>query len=267
MLTKRALIFGSASFAGTSLALASTPSVCVSLPSTLVDTGFSSYLAGHYAMATGQHLNFVEAVGGQAPSLAAFGCTPLLITNHAAVAAALGRAHVVGSAHTLMQNDFVIAGPKSDPAAALWLKDAPTALRAIARAKCTFISRGDQSGTHSVEVQLWQKAGIFPVSRPGYIQSGLSMRSALQLACAEDAYILVDRATWLARALPSKLKIVVEGGPDLINSYSLIFMDSKTQPGADMEAAGRLNDWLISTTAKTLISAFRIAGQPTFRTM
>ena len=145
---------------------------------------------------------------------------------------------VVGSAHTLMQNDFVIAGPKSDPAAALWLKDAPTALRAIARAKCTFISRGDQSGTHSVEVQLWQKAGIFPVSRPGYIQSGLSMRSALQLACAEDAYILVDRATWLARALPSKLKIVVEGGPDLINSYSLIFMDSKRNPAPTWRRRG-----------------------------
>jgi tungstate transport system substrate-binding protein len=265
MLTRRALLVGSASLAAMPFARASGPSYCVSLPTTLVDTGFSSYLADHYAMATGQHLSFVEATGGQAPSLPAYRCTPVLIANHAGVAASLARAHLVGSAHTLMQNDFVIAGPKSDPAAVLWVKDAPTALRAIARAKCSFISRGDQSGTHSVEVRLWEKAGIYPVSRPGYIQSGLSMRSALQLAHSESAYILVDRATWLARALPSNLMILVEGGPDLINTYSLILMDSKTQPGADMDEAMRLTDWLLSATAKSLIANFRIAGQAAFR--
>ena len=264
MLTKRALILGSASMASTSLALASAPSFCVSVPLTLIDTGFSSYLAAHYAMASGQQISFVEASGGQAPRLAALGCTPVLILNHAGVAANLARAHLVGSAHPLMQNDFVIAGPKSDPAAVLWLKDAATALRAIARTKSTFISRGDQSGTHSVEVQLWAKAGIYPVSRPGYIQSGLSMRRAFALACAEDAYILVDRATWLAQPQPSKLGILFEGGPDLINIYSVILMDPKTQPGADMQAAGRLADWLVSDAAKSLISNFRLAGQPAF---
>jgi tungstate transport system substrate-binding protein len=263
MLTKRALIFGSVSLAGRSIAFASAPNVCVSAPSALVDTGFSSYLATHYAIATGQQLSFVDAVGGQASTVATCGI-PVLIVNHAGVASDLLRAHVAGSARPLLQNDFVIAGPKSDPAAVLWLKDAAAALRAIARAKCTFISRGDQSGTHSVEVQLWAKAGIYPVSRAGYIQSGLSMRRALDLACAENAYILVDRATWLAQSMPSKLDILFQGGSDLINTYSVILMDAKTQPNVDMDAAGRLIDWLLSAHAKELISDFRIAGQPAF---
>jgi tungstate transport system substrate-binding protein len=264
VLTKRALLFGSAIMAGTSLAFANGRAVCISIPSSLIDTGFSSYLAAQYATATGRQLSFVEAVGGQASNIAALGCTPVLIVNHAGFASNLLRAHLAGPARTMMQNDFVIAGPTSDPASVLWVRDAATALKAIARAKCTFISRSDQSGTHSVEAQLWTKAGVHPVSRPGYIQSGLSMHRALDLACAENAYILVDRATWLAQQQPSKLRVLFEGGPDLVNVYSVILMDPKTQPSADMEAAGRLTDWLVSEGAKSLISNFRIAGQPVF---
>lgn len=163
----------------------------------------------------------------------------------------------------VMYNDFVIVGPSDDPAKTAAARTAPAAFQAIARAKAAFVSRGDDSGTHKAELALWKAAGIEPVG-DWYRAVGQGMGAALNTAAAMDAYILADRASWVNFGNKANLEISYQGDPSLFNQYAYLPVNPAKHPHVKADLAQKLEDWLVSDTAKALIEGYKIAGQQLF---
>jgi tungstate transport system substrate-binding protein len=165
--------------------------------------------------------------------------------------------------HEIMYNDFIIAGPASDPAGVSGVRDVGKALQQIAAAAVVFVSRGDDSGTHKKELALWQQAGVEPVGT-WYRQVGQGMGKTLQISGEMDAYTLVDRGTWLAYRANSPLQLLVAGDPQLRNPYGIIAVNPAHHPEVNHNAAERLISWFESEQAHALIAGFRIEGEQLF---
>lgn len=165
----------------------------------------------------------------------------------------------------VMYNDFVIVGPTSDPAGIRGMEDAQEAFAGIAGAQAIFISRGDESGTHTKERSIWQKADIEP-SGDWYISAGQGMGEVLTMASEQQAYTLSDRATYLARKDDLELDILVEGDPVLFNPYRVIAVNPAKSPRINAELCNRFIDWLISIPTQDRIGRFGVEefGQPLF---
>jgi tungstate transport system substrate-binding protein len=166
----------------------------------------------------------------------------------------------------LMYNDFVIVGPPADPAGIRGMADVTEALTTIAATEAGFVSRGDDSGTHTMEMSLWDEASITPAG-DWYISAGQGMGAVLTMADEEEAYALTDRATYLARTLAgTELEIIVEGDRRLLNPYGVIAVNPDKSPQIQGEVANRYIDWLISLEAQELIALFGVEefGSPLF---
>jgi tungstate transport system substrate-binding protein len=163
-----------------------------------------------------------------------------------------------------MQNDFVIVGPKEDPAGVRSQTSAAAALTRIAEAEATFVSRGDNSGTHHAELKLWQAARRTPGGH-WYLESGQGQRMNLGVAGEKRAYCFVDRGTYLVARDQVKLEILMEGDPLLHNPYSIIAVHPEKTPGIHHTAALALVAWLTSEEAQTRIGEFRHQGTALFR--
>jgi tungstate transport system substrate-binding protein len=163
----------------------------------------------------------------------------------------------------VMYNDFVLVGPKEDPAGVAKAKDATTALLQIAQQKASFVSRGDDSGTHKKELGLWKKAGISPKGQ-WYREAGQGMGKVLQIAAEMNAYTLTDRGTWLAYEKKSPLKISFEGDPLLFNPYGIIAVNPKKYPDINHQGAQALIRWFISPEGQERIGNFRIGDNRLF---
>src|SRR3954454_6209644 len=165
----------------------------------------------------------------------------------------------------VMYNDFVLIGPKSDPAATRG-KDIETALRAIQAKAAPFVSRGDRSGTHSAELALWKLAGIDLESAKGpwYRDIGQGMGAALNTASAMDAYVLSDRGTWISFKNRADLAILVEGDKRLFNQYGVMLVNPDKHPQVKKDLGQAFVDWLISSEGQTAIAGYRIDGQQLF---
>ena len=164
-------------------------------------------------------------------------------------------------------NDFIVVGPRSDPAHIAGGRDAVAALTAIAETSAPFVSRGDKSGTDALEHRLWRAAEIDPTKAGGgswYRDIGGGMGAALNAASAMGAYTLSDRGTWLSFANQGDLTVLVEGDPRLLNRYDLILLDPKKHPEAKQEPAHRLADWLTSSQGQAAIGAYKINGEQLF---
>jgi tungstate transport system substrate-binding protein len=156
----------------------------------------------------------------------------------------------------VMYNDFVIVGPASDPAGIKGMTDAAEAFKAIAAAEATFISRGDDSGTHTKEQSVWKKAEIEP-SGSWYVSAGQGMGAVLNMANEQQAYTLSDRATYLARSQEGlDLEILVEGDPALFNPYGVIVVNPENCPNVNADLANKFADWIISVPTQEMIAAF-----------
>jgi tungstate transport system substrate-binding protein len=165
----------------------------------------------------------------------------------------------------VMYNDFVLVGPKSDPARIAGSRDVTQALLAVRAAQAPFVSRGDRSGTHAAELRLWSEAGVGERSLQGgwYRQTGSGMGASLNTASAMQAYVLSDRATWLAFHNRGELAVVVEGDPRLFNQYGVVLVSPGRSPQATRDGQ-RFIDWLVSGDGQAAIAAFRIDGEPAF---
>jgi tungstate transport system substrate-binding protein len=163
----------------------------------------------------------------------------------------------------VMHNDFVIVGPKHDPARITGEKKAAFALGQIARRRAEFISRGDESGTHIKEKALWEIAGIAP-SGPWYLQAGQGMEAVLTMANEKQAYTLADRGTFLA--MESKLDLVVlcEGDSILYNPYGIIAVNPEKYPYVKYRGAMEFIDWITSKDGRALIAGFTVDGKQLF---
>ena len=168
--------------------------------------------------------------------------------------------------HPVMYNDFVIVGPRSDPAHVKGGKDVLAAFRAIAAAQAPFVSRADKSGTHAAELRYWKMAGIDidAAKGPWYRETGSGMGPALNTAAGLDAYILADRGTWLAFRNRADLAIVVEGDKRLFNQYGVMLVNPARHPAVKRELGQRFVDWLVSPRGQAVIAAYKVGGEQLF---
>ena len=166
----------------------------------------------------------------------------------------------------VMYNDFVVIGPQDDPVELVKFSSASDGLAQIAKQEFLFASRGDNSGTHKKEIQLWQKAAIDPMPYSGswYLETGSGMGATLNLAVEKNAYTLTDRGTWIAFGNKQTHKILLEGDKALFNQYGIIPISKAACPNAKQELAIDFTNWLTSSEAQEAISAFRLQGQPLF---
>ena len=168
--------------------------------------------------------------------------------------------------HAVMYNDFVLVGPKSDPAKVAGGKDIVSALQKIKAARPPFVSRGDGSGTHFAELQLWNAAGVDIATEKGpwYRDTGSGMGPTLNTAAAMNGYALSDRGTWLSFKNRGELVIAVEGDGRLFNQYGVILVNPAKHPHVKSEAGQRFIDWLVSAEGQQAIAAYRIGGEQLF---
>ena len=166
----------------------------------------------------------------------------------------------------VMYNDFVLVGPKSDPAMVAGTKDIVGALQKIKAARAPFVSRGDRSGTHFAELQLWRATGVEIAAEKGpwYRDTGSGMGPTLNTAAALNGYALTDRGTWLSFKNRADLVIVVEGDRRLFNQYGVILVSPAKHPHVKKDAGQAFIDWLVSREGQNAIAAYKINGEQLF---
>jgi len=230
------------------------------------NSGLLDYLLPKFTARTGIEVRVVAVGTGQALENAANGDGDALLVHArerelAFVAAGQGIMRC-----DVMYNDFVIVGPKRDPAGIAGGREAPAALRKIAAARAPFVSRGDNSGTHIKELALWRAAGIDPARPEGgwYREVGAGMGATLNIAAGMDAYTLTDRASWVTFANKRNLVLLVEGDSRLFNQYGVMLVNPERHPGVRFAAAKTFRDWLVGAEGQARIAAYRVAGQQLF---
>jgi tungstate transport system substrate-binding protein len=168
--------------------------------------------------------------------------------------------------YELMYNDFVLVGPGQDPAGISGGGDAVAAFKTIAAAKAPFLSRGDDSGTHKAEIELWRQAGVDVRAASGgwYREAGQGMGATLNTAVGMGAYVFIDRATWSNFRNRSDFRIVVEGDKRLLNQYGVILVNPAKHPRVKADLGQQFVDWLVSDEGQNAIQAFRNNGEQQF---
>ena len=240
-----------------------TPRVLLATTTSTDDSGLLDFVLPPFEEREGVEIDRIAVGTGRALALARRGDADLVLVHarereDAFVAQGWGVER-----RDVMWNDFAIAGPAEDPAGVGDAQDAADALRRIAAAGAKFISRGDDSGTHSRERGLWEAAGIAP-AWPGYEEAGQGMGACLNIAHQTRGYLLTDRGTWLAFAGHMDLVVLFEGGPDLRNPYGAILVNPERHPHVNAEGARKLVDYLTSPEGQARIAAFRIGGEALF---
>jgi tungstate transport system substrate-binding protein len=230
------------------------------------DSGLFGYLLPMFTETTGIEVRVVALGTGQAIKLAEHGDADVLFVHDTKseekfVAEGWGVVR-----HAVMYNDFVIVGPKADPAGIRGTEDVTAALKRIAETQAPFASRGDDSGTHKAELRLWKAAEIDVKAASGgwYRETGSGMGPTLNTAAGMGAYALADRGTWLAFKNKGDLEIVVEGDNRLFNQYGVTLVNSAKHPHVKAQDGQAFVDWLISPAGQKAIAGFKIEGQQLF---
>lgn len=168
--------------------------------------------------------------------------------------------------HDVMYNDFVLIGPKSDPAKVGGGRDVLEAFRKIRTAQAPFVSRGDRSGTHFAELEVWKAAGIDIAKDKGawYRDTGQGMGPALNTAAGMNAYILADRGTWLSFKNRGALAVLVEGDKRLFNQYGIMLVNPRKYPSVKKDLGQAFIDWIVSPDGQDAIANYKIGGQQLF---
>ena len=229
-------------------------------------SGLFGYLLPIFEAKTGINVRVVALGTGQALDLARRGDADVVFVHaKAAEEKFLAEGHGV-KRYPVMYNDFVLIGPKSDPAKVAGGDNVAWALKKISANEAAFVSRGDRSGTHMAELDLWKASGIDLDSAKGawYRDVGQGMGPALNTASAMNAYILSDRATWLTFKNHGDLEIVVQGDKRLFNQYGVMLVNPEKHPNVKKDLGQRFIDWVTSREGQDAIAAFRINGQQLF---
>ncbi|MBN9004106.1 MAG: extracellular solute-binding protein [Rhizobiales bacterium] len=246
-------------------ALAQDQTIVVASTTSTQDSGLFGYLLPIVKQKTGIEVKVLAQGTGQALDTARRGDADVVFV-HAKSAEEKFLAEGFGvKRYPVMYNDFVVVGPKDDPAGVKG-KDVVTALQAIKTKGAQFVSRGDRSGTHIAELKLWKAAGIDIAKDhgPWYKEIGQGMGAALNMASASNSYVLSDRGTWLAFKNRGDLTVLVEGDKRLFNQYGVMLVNPAKHPSVKKEAGQRFIDWLISAEGQSAIAGFKINGQQLF---
>jgi tungstate transport system substrate-binding protein len=230
---------------------------------TLEDSGLLKTLIPAFEAVSGIKVRLAIGGTGQVIKLAANGDVDAVMSHVKAEEEKLVASGAGLRRHAFAYNDFLIVGPAQDPANIRGMQDAVRAMQKIHAAKVRFISRGDESGTHVKERELWRAAAMEP-GWTGYLSAGAGMGSVLMMAGEMQAYTLCDRATFAALRARTGLEALAAGDPRLYNEYGVVAVNPARFPGINAGAATKFVSWLTSAEAQRLIAGFRIGGQQVY---
>jgi tungstate transport system substrate-binding protein len=229
-------------------------------------SGLFTHLLPRFEQKTGIKVHVVAVGTGQALDIARRGDADVVFVHaRSAEEKFLAEGHGV-KRYPVMYNDFVLVGPKSDPAKIGGSRDILEALKKLEAARAPFVSRGDNSGTHLAELDLWKAAGIDidTAKGPWYRDTGQGMGPALNTASSMNAYILTDRGTWLSFKNRGDLTILVEGDKRLFNQYGVMLVNPDKHPSVKKELGQMFVDWVISPEGQQTIADYKINGEQLF---
>jgi tungstate transport system substrate-binding protein len=266
MPTRRILFIAALAAALCAPALAQDKSIVVASTTSTQDSGLFGHLLPIFKQATGITVKVIAQGTGQALDTARRGDADVAFV-HARAAEEKFIAEGAGvKRFAVMYNDFVLIGPKGDPAGIRGSKDIVAALKTIQAKGAPFVSRGDRSGTHQAELALWKDAGIdiAAAKGPWYRDIGQGMGAALNTASAMNAYVLADRGTWISFKNRGDLVVAVEGDKKLFNQYGVILVNPEKHPNVRKQDGQAFIDWLISPAGQNAIAGYKIDGQQLF---
>jgi tungstate transport system substrate-binding protein len=266
MQTRRSLLAAAIAACLCAPALAQDKSIVVSSTTSTEDSGLFGYLLPIFKQASGITVKVIAQGTGQALDTARRGDADVAFV-HARAAEEKFIAEGAGvKRFPVMYNDFVLIGPKGDPAGIKGSKDIVAALKTIQAKGAPFVSRGDRSGTHQAELALWKDAGIdiATTKGPWYRDIGQGMGAALNTASAMNAYVLADRGTWISFKNRGDLVIAVEGDKKLFNQYGVILVNPEKHPNVRKQEGQAFIDWLVSPAGQNAIAGYKIDGQQLF---
>ena len=266
MLSRRLLLAVGVTVLFGGSAVAQDKSIVVASTTSTEDSGLFGYLLPLFKARTDIDVKVVAQGTGQALDTARRGDADVVFV-HAKSAEEKFLAEGFGvKRYPVMYNDFVLIGPQSDPAGVKGSTDIVAALKTLKGKGVAFISRGDRSGTHIAELNLWKLAGIDIATEKGpwYKEIGQGMGAALNTAAAADAYVLADRGTWLSFRNKGDLVIAVEGDKRLFNQYGVILVNPEKHPTVKAALGQAFIDWLISPEGQAAIAGYKINGQQLF---
>lgn len=242
-------------------------SIVVASTTSTQDSGLFEYLLPIFQQKTGIAVKVIAQGTGQALDTGRRGDADVVFV-HAKSAEVQFLAEGQGvKRYPVMYNDFVLIGPKSDPAGIKGTKDVTQALKLIRDKQAPFISRGDRSGTHMAELALWNKDAGIDIEKekgPWYKSIGQGMGAALNMAGASNAYVLSDRGTWLSFKNKGDLQILVEGDDRLFNQYGVMLVNPVKHPNVKKDLGQELIDWLVSPEGQKAIANYKINGEQLF---
>ncbi len=234
-------------------------------------SGLFAHMLPAFKKASGIDVKVVAVGTGQAIDMARRGDADVLFVHDAAAEEKFVADGFSAKRHPVMYNDFVLIGPKADPAGTKG-KDIAAALKKIATANAPFVSRGDKSGTDAAERRLWAQAGVAEAGQPvpnerkgtGYKECGCGMGPALNIAASSGGYVLADRATWLSFKNRADLAVLVEGDKRLFNQYGVMVVSPAKFPSLNSQGAQKFVDWVVSPAGQDNIASYKIGGEQLF---
>jgi tungstate transport system substrate-binding protein len=230
------------------------------------NSGLFGFILPKFQQAIGIEVRVVAVGTGQAIKNAERGDADVLFVHHQPSEEQFVAQGFGIKRYDVMSNDYVLLGPQTDPAGLKGTKAIVAALSLIAATAAPFVSRGDDSGTHKLELSLWEAAGIDVKKASGswYREAGSGMGATLNTASGLDAYTISDRGTWISFKNKGRLGLAVEGDPRLFNQYGVIPVNPAKHPHVKARDGQAFTDWLISDQGQKAIADFRVEGQPLF---
>jgi len=262
--------FGAATLAAGALAAPAETLTMASTTST-EQSGLFSHLLPAFRQSSGIDIKVVAVGTGQAIDMARRGDADVLFVHDTAAEEKFVAEGFAAQRFPVMYNDFVLVGPKADPAGVKG-QDIVAALKKIASVNAPLVSRGDKSGTDAAERRLWTQTGIGEAGQPlpndkkgtGYKECGCGMGPALNIAASSGAYVLADRGTWLSFKNRADLAVLVEGDKRLFNQYGVMVVSPAKFPNLNSAGAQKFVDWVISPAGQSTIAAYKIGGEQLF---
>ena len=240
-------------------------SIVVSSTTSTEQSGLFNYMLPIFKMKTGIEVKVVAVGTGQALDIGRRGDADVVFVHDKVAEEKFVEEGFSTKRYEVMYNDFVLIGPKSDPAKIAGGKDIQAALQKIAAAQAPFVSRADKSGTHAAELRYWKGAGISVSPGPSwYKETGSGMGPALNTASAMNGYILADRGTWLSFKNRGDLTILVQGDPKLFNQYGVMLVNPAKFPHVKKVQGQEFIDWVISKNGQDVIASYKIDGEQLF---
>ncbi len=242
---------------------ASAQSIVMSSTTSTEQSGLFSHLLPEFKKASGIDIKVVALGTGQALDMARRGDADVVFVHDQKAEEKFVAEGYGVKRYPVMYNDFILVGPKNDPAGVKG-KDIVEALKKLAAANGTFVSRGDKSGTHAAELRYWADAGLKDAKGSGYKECGCGMGPALNMAASMNGYVLADRGTWLNFKNRADLGILVEGDKRLFNQYGVMVVNPAKHPQVKQAEAQKFVDWVTSPTGQNAIASYKIGGEQLF---